>query len=58
MFHYNYQTLDLTDPSTFRDFSKPMGAQNPARLKRFMERYKYFEDPTGENSYEIIQSNA
>ena len=25
-----------------------MGAQDPVRLKRFMERYKYFEDPTGE----------
>ena len=42
--------MDLTNPSTFRDFSKPMGAQNSARLKRFMERYKYFEDPTGENN--------
>eukprot|EP00731_Ephydatia_muelleri_P004883 Em0002g1059a len=42
--------LDLTNPKTFRDFSKPMGAQTEARLKQFLDRYKYFEDPTGENT--------
>ncbi len=41
------QTLDLTNPKTFRDLSKPMGAQSEARLTRFIERYRYFEDPTG-----------
>ena len=43
------QTLDLTNPKTFRDFSLPMGAQTPTRLARFIERYKYFEDPTGKS---------
>jgi len=27
-----------------------MGAQGEDRLKRFIERYKYFEDPTGEGT--------
>lgn len=27
-----------------------MGAQTEARLKQFLDRYKYFEDPTGENT--------
>eukprot|EP00731_Ephydatia_muelleri_P004875 Em0002g1051a len=47
---YSSETLDLTNPKTFRDFSKPMGAQTEARLTQFLDRYKYFEDPTGENT--------
>ena len=27
-----------------------MGAQTEVRLKQFIERFKYFEDPTGENT--------
>lgn len=33
------QKLDLRNPSTFRDLSKPMGAQDPERLAKFEERY-------------------
>lgn len=36
---YDSEELDFTDPSTFRDFSKPMGAQSPERLLQFKKRY-------------------
>ncbi|XVF73351.1 hypothetical protein PTKIN_Ptkin12aG0194600 [Pterospermum kingtungense] len=42
---YNSKTLDLADPSAFRDLSKPVGALNPDRLKKFQERYASFDDP-------------
>lgn len=29
---YSSATLDLTNPKTFRDLSKPIGALNPERL--------------------------
>ncbi|CAM1304230.1 WDFY3 (predicted) [Pycnogonum litorale] len=45
---YDSEELDLTDPSTFRDFTKPMGAQSPERLKQFMKRYREWDDPHGE----------
>jgi hypothetical protein len=32
---YQSDRLDLTDPGIYRDLSKPMGAQNPDKLKRF-----------------------
>lgn len=37
---YDSEELDLTDSSTFRDFSKPMGAQSPERLLQFKKRYR------------------
>ncbi|WCJ22828.1 BEACH domain-containing protein C2 [Euphorbia peplus] len=42
---YNSKTLDLSDPSSYRDLSKPVGALNPDRLKKFQERYSSFDDP-------------
>jgi hypothetical protein len=36
---YTSATLDLTDPATFRDLSKPVGALEPKRLERVIERY-------------------
>nr|VDC69811.1 unnamed protein product [Brassica rapa] len=40
------ESLDFSNPSTFRDLSKvPIGALNPERLKKFQERYSSFEDP-------------
>ena len=45
---YDSEELDLTDPMTFRDFSKPMGAQSPERLLQFKKRYKEWDDPHGE----------
>ncbi|KAK6285550.1 hypothetical protein POUND7_011729 [Theobroma cacao] len=39
------KSLDLSDPSAYRDLSKPVGALNPDRLKKFQERYASFDDP-------------
>lgn len=39
---YDSEELDFTDPSTFRDFGKPMGAQSPERLLQFKKRYTQF----------------
>ncbi|GAB4819113.1 hypothetical protein N2152v2_006159 [Parachlorella kessleri] len=36
---YTSPTLDLTDPATFRDLAKPIGALNPDRLRGFHERF-------------------
>ncbi|XP_047001362.1 WD repeat and FYVE domain-containing protein 3 [Schistocerca americana] len=45
---YESEELDLTDSQTFRDFTKPMGAQSPERLEQFKKRYKEWDDPHGE----------
>lgn len=36
---YESETLDLNDPSIYRDLSKPVGALNPDRLKMLIDRY-------------------
>ncbi|CAK7567360.1 MAG: Beige protein-like 1 [Sporothrix epigloea] len=36
---YTSEELDLNNPATFRDFSKPMGAQTPQRQADFAMRY-------------------
>ncbi|KAG0046041.1 hypothetical protein BGZ83_008753 [Gryganskiella cystojenkinii] len=36
---YTSAELDLTNPKTFRDLSRPMGAQTPDREKDFNDRY-------------------
>lgn len=36
--------LDLTNPNTFRDLSRPMGALNPAREMEFRERYALLKE--------------
>ncbi|KAI5843402.1 hypothetical protein DFP73DRAFT_80685 [Morchella snyderi] len=41
---YTSEELDLSNPRTFRDFSKPMGAQTPERQREFRERYRSFEE--------------
>lgn len=35
---YDSEELDLSDPLTFRDFGKSMGAQSPDRLLQFKKR--------------------
>ncbi|KAJ9586850.1 hypothetical protein L9F63_019532, partial [Diploptera punctata] len=45
---YESEEMDLSDPHTFRDFSRPMGAQSPERLEQFKKRYKEWDDPHGE----------
>ncbi|CAI6093798.1 unnamed protein product [Clonostachys chloroleuca] len=36
---YTSDELDLQNPATFRDLSKPMGAQSQERVQQFMETY-------------------
>jgi hypothetical protein len=44
---YESEKIDLSDPSIYRDLTKPIGALNPDRLEQFIERYESFEDPSG-----------
>lgn len=39
---YENDTIDLNDPASYRDLSKPVGALNDARLKDFLERFNSF----------------
>lgn len=41
------QELDLSNPKTFRNLAKPMGAQTDDRLGQYKKRYKDWEDPNG-----------
>ena len=40
---YESEELDLNNPKTFRDLSKPMGAQGETRALQFRERYEALE---------------
>ncbi|KAM6971756.1 protein FAN isoform 2-T2 [Tautogolabrus adspersus] len=42
---YSSKQLDLTNPSTFRDLSRPVGALNQERLNRLLARYRGMPDP-------------
>ncbi|OXB73991.1 UNVERIFIED_CONTAM: hypothetical protein H355_008850 [Colinus virginianus] len=44
---YVSETLDLTNPSVFRDLSKPIGVANERHARDVKEKYESFEDPTG-----------
>lgn len=41
---YSSAVLDLSDPRTFRDLSKPMGAQTETRRRHFEQRFKEWDD--------------
>ncbi|XP_072479062.1 WD repeat and FYVE domain-containing protein 3 isoform X2 [Notamacropus eugenii] len=45
---YDSQEVDLTNPKTFRNLAKPMGAQTDERLTQYKKRYRDWEDPNGE----------
>ncbi|KAJ0067163.1 hypothetical protein NL108_012881, partial [Boleophthalmus pectinirostris] len=45
---YDSETLDLANPSSFRDLSKPMGAQTEKRKQMFIQRYKEVDGSEGE----------
>ncbi len=47
---YTSDELDLTNPDTFRDLSKPMGAQNPLRESEFQSRYRTFAELEDHNA--------
>ncbi|KAG5190431.1 BEACH domain-containing protein [Tribonema minus] len=42
---YTSETLDLDDPATYRDLSKPIGALNAQRLEYFKQRLVSMPDP-------------
>ncbi|XP_061083702.1 WD repeat- and FYVE domain-containing protein 4 isoform X3 [Conger conger] len=47
---YDSETLDLSSPATFRDLSKPMGAQTDKRKEKFIQRYNEVENNDGDLS--------
>ncbi|KAH8660641.1 hypothetical protein BGZ60DRAFT_530657 [Tricladium varicosporioides] len=47
---YTSEELDLENPASYRDLSKPMGAQHNSRAAEFVERYKTFADMADENT--------
>ena len=47
---YTSDELDLTDPRSFRDLSKPMGAQTLEREAEFRDRYQSFAEMGDHNS--------
>uniref|UniRef100_A0A672QYT0 WD repeat and FYVE domain containing 3 n=1 Tax=Sinocyclocheilus grahami TaxID=75366 RepID=A0A672QYT0_SINGR len=46
---FDSEELDLNNPKTFRNLSKPMGAQTDDRLIQYKKRFKDWEDPNGES---------
>ncbi|XP_067305081.1 protein FAN [Pseudorasbora parva] len=42
---YSSGQLDLLNPASFRDLSKPIGALNTERLERLLERYRDMPEP-------------
>jgi len=40
---YTSPELDFTDPHTFRDLSRPMGAQTLDRLEQFRKRFNEWD---------------
>jgi Beige/BEACH domain/PH domain associated with Beige/BEACH len=58
---YESEELDLGNPSTFRDLSKPMGAQTAEREAEFADRYKQWgetDDPAPAFHYGTHYSSA
>lgn len=47
---YTSEELDLTNPNTFRDLSKPMGCQTPLREADYKDRYTQFAEMGDENA--------
>ncbi|XP_058063473.1 neurobeachin [Anopheles bellator] len=43
--NYDTRELDLSQPSNYRDLSKPIGALNPSRREYFEERYETWDTP-------------
>ena len=47
---YTSEELDLSDPKSFRNLSKPMGCQKPEREAEIRDRYKTFAEMSDENT--------
>jgi hypothetical protein len=41
---YRSESIDLNDPSVYRDLSKPIGALNEDRFEIYHERFANFEE--------------
>ncbi|RCI07112.1 hypothetical protein CU098_000831 [Rhizopus stolonifer] len=58
---YTSEELDLTNPKTFRDLTKPMGGQTEERRREFEDRYRQWGetgDPTPAFHYGTHYSSA
>ncbi|XP_058062662.1 neurobeachin-like protein 1 isoform X2 [Anopheles bellator] len=44
---YTSEVLDLNDPKSFRDLTKPIGVVNPKNETEVRSKYDGFEDPSG-----------
>lgn len=58
---YYSEELDLNDPKTFRDLTRPMGAQTAERRREFADRYKQWgetDDPSPAFHYGTHYSSA
>ncbi|KAL9550165.1 hypothetical protein PS6_005689 [Mucor atramentarius] len=58
---YHSEELDLNDPKSFRDLTRPMGAQTAERRQEFAERYRQWgetDDPTPAFHYGTHYSSA
>lgn len=55
---YTSKVLDFSDPSTFRDLSKPMGALGEERRQRLLERYEMLDDSVPRFHYGSHYSSA
>lgn len=47
---YTSEEVDLSDPRSYRDLTKPMGCQNPERQAEFRDRYQSFAEMGDHNS--------
>ena len=47
---YTSEEMDLTNPQSFRDLTKPMGCQNPEREAEFRDRYHSFAEMGDQDS--------
>lgn len=47
---YSSEELDLKDPKSFRDLSRPMGCQTKARAAEYRDRYKQFAEMGDHNA--------
>lgn len=48
---YTSDELDLSKPESYRDLSKPMGAQTPQRAAQFKERFEALQSLEGEEDH-------
>lgn len=55
---YTSTKLDLTNPTTYRDLTKPMGALGEERRERLLERYEMLDDSVPKFHYGSHYSSA